>query len=53
MRSDRSSAYEAWTLPVTEALANEYRQRLATIQSGETQAGAARFESGAGSHGKF
>lgn len=43
----------AWTLLVTEALAKEYRQGLATIQSGEARAGAARFKSGAGSHGKF
>jgi enoyl-CoA hydratase len=53
MRSDRRSAYEAWTLPFAEALANEYRHGLATIQSGETRAGAERFKSGAGHHGKF
>jgi enoyl-CoA hydratase len=53
LRSDRTSAYEAWTMPLTEALANEYRRGLATIQSGETRAGAARFRSGAGRHGKF
>jgi enoyl-CoA hydratase/carnithine racemase len=53
MRSDRRSAYEAWTLPFAEALANEYRRGLTTIQSGETRAGAERFKSGAGRHGKF
>ena len=53
LRSDRGSAYEAWTMPVTEALANEYRHGLATIQSGETRAGAERFKSGAGRHGRF
>jgi enoyl-CoA hydratase len=53
LRSDRMAAYEAWTLPLTEALANEYRHGLATIQSGETHAGAQRFKSGAGRHGKF
>jgi enoyl-CoA hydratase len=53
LRSDRSSAYEAWTLTLTEALANEYRHGLATIRSGETRAGAERFRSGAGRHGNL
>ncbi len=53
MRSDRMSAYEAWTLPLDEALANEYRHGLATVQSGETRAGATRFAAGVGRHGKF
>jgi len=53
MCSDRRSAYEAWTLPLADALANEYRHGLATIQSGETRAGAERFKLGAGRHGKF
>jgi enoyl-CoA hydratase len=53
MRSDRMSAYEGWTMPLEEALANEYRHGIATIQSGETLAGAERFRSGAGKHGKF
>ncbi len=53
MRSDRMSAYENWTLPLPEALANEYRHGIATIQSGETREGAQRFASGVGRHGKF
>jgi len=53
MRSDRMSAYEAWTLPLPDALANEYRHGIATIQSGETREGAQRFASGVGRHGKF
>jgi len=51
--SDRRSAYEAWSLPLPEALANEYRHGVTTIRSGETRAGANRFKSGAGRHGKF
>jgi enoyl-CoA hydratase len=51
LRSDRKSAHDAWTLPLTEALANEYRHGLATIQSGETRVGAESFRSGAGRHG--
>lgn len=53
MRSDRMSAYEAWTMPLREALANEYRHGIATIESGETRSGAERFRSGTGRHGKF
>ncbi len=51
LRSDRLSAYEQWDLPLEQALANEFRTGLATIQSGETLAGAARFARGAGRHG--
>ena len=53
VRSDRMSAYEAWTLPLDAALANEYRHGIATVNSGETRAGAERFASGVGRHGKF
>jgi enoyl-CoA hydratase len=53
LRGDRMSAYEAWTMPLKDALANEYRHGTATIQSGETRAGAERFSSGVGRHGKF
>ncbi|MGH7779049.1 MAG: crotonase/enoyl-CoA hydratase family protein [Candidatus Binataceae bacterium] len=53
VRSDRMSAYEAWSLPFADALANEYRHGIATINSGETQKGAARFAAGSGRHGKF
>ena len=49
----RMSAYEAWTLPLDDALKNEYRYGIATIESGETRAGAERFASGIGRHGKF
>ena len=53
MRGDRMSAYEAWTMPLDAALKNEYRYGIATVQSGETRAGAERFASGVGRHGKF
>ena len=53
VRSDRLSAYVAWNLPLDEALRNEYRHGIATIQSGETAAGARRFAEGIGRHGKF
>ena len=53
VRSDRMSAYEAWTMPLDDALKNEYRHAIATVNSGETRAGAERFASGVGRHGKF
>jgi enoyl-CoA hydratase len=51
LRSDRLSAYEQWSLSHTDAIRNEFRRGLDVIRSGETQAGAARFASGAGRHG--
>ena len=53
VRSDRMSAYEAWALPLADALVNEYRHGIATVNSGETREGASRFAAGAGRHGKF
>ncbi|MBA3655460.1 MAG: enoyl-CoA hydratase, partial [Actinobacteria bacterium] len=51
LRSDRRSAIEQWGMAEDDATANEMRLGLATIRSGETQAGAARFAAGAGRHG--
>ena len=51
LRSDRRSAYEAWSLELPDAITNEYRHGLRTIQSGETLSGAQRFAAGAGRHG--
>ncbi len=53
LRSDRMSAYEGFTMPLADALSNEYRRGIATIESGETRSGAERFASGVGRHGKF
>lgn len=51
LRSDRASTLEQWSLSEPEALVNEYHHGIATITSGETLAGATRFEAGAGRHG--
>ncbi|MGH8012837.1 MAG: crotonase/enoyl-CoA hydratase family protein [Candidatus Binataceae bacterium] len=53
MRSDRLSAYEQASLSLNQALVNEYRHGIATIESGETISGARRFSQGSGRHGKF
>ena len=49
--SDRRSAYEQAGLSWEDALKNEFRLGLGTIQSGETLEGANRFRRGAGRHG--
>jgi enoyl-CoA hydratase len=53
LRGDRLSALEQWDLSEEEATANELRHGQATIDSGETVAGAQRFSSGVGRHGTF
>lgn len=53
LRGDRRSAYEQWSLGEHEALQNEFRHGMATLQSGETVAGATRFSGGSGRHGDF
>ena len=51
LRSDRRAAIEQWGLDESSAIGREYEHGLATISSGETQAGAARFAAGEGRHG--
>lgn len=52
LRNDRLSAIEQWSLGWDEATLNEYRLGIATVATGETEAGARRFASGAGRHGR-
>ena len=51
LRSDRSSAYEQWSLGWPDAVRNEFRHGMEVVQSGETQQGAERFAGGSGRHG--
>ena len=51
--SDRRSAYEAHGADLETALAREFELGKATVDSGESREGAARFADGAGRHGKF
>jgi len=53
LRSDRLSSYRQWSLDAAEALQLETRLGLEVIRSGETRAGAQRFDAGAGRHGSF
>ncbi len=52
LRSDRASSYDQWSLDLGAALSHETRLGRATIASGETLAGAARFAAGEGRHGQ-
>ena len=47
LRSDRLSSYEQWSLTLDEALANEYRHGMSTLETGEMMGGLERYESGA------
>jgi enoyl-CoA hydratase len=51
MRMDRLSAIEQWDLDWDEATRNEFRLGIRAVESGEAEAGARRFASGAGRHG--
>ena len=51
LRGDRRSAIEQWGLPWDAAVLNEFRLGIATVESGESEAGARRFAAGAGRHG--
>ncbi|UTW60151.1 crotonase/enoyl-CoA hydratase family protein [Kordiimonas sp. SCSIO 12603] len=53
MRNDRLSVLEQWSLTEEEAMQNEFKRGLSVIDAGETVAGAKRFASGEGRHGKF
>ena len=53
MRNDRLSVYEQWDLSLDAALANEFARGMTVVRSGETLAGAQRFQSGSGRHGDF
>ena len=53
VRSDRLSVYEQWGLTFQEAMQNEFKHGMGTIQQGESVEGAARFSNGEGRHGVF
>jgi enoyl-CoA hydratase len=53
LRNDRASVFEQDGLTLEAALANEFRHGRATLASGESVSGAARFAQGAGRGGRF
>ena len=52
LRGDRMSAIEQYDLPFRQALANEFKHGLGSLEK-EAISGAARFAGGAGRHGDF
>jgi enoyl-CoA hydratase/carnithine racemase len=46
LRGDRLSSYEQWSLGLEEALANEYRRGMATLETGEMLGGLDDYASG-------
>ena len=53
LRHDRISLYEGLGMRIQDALANEFRHGLETIQSGEISHGVSQFQEGEGRHGQF
>jgi enoyl-CoA hydratase len=53
LKGDRLSVYEQWDLDYGAAMANEFAHGRATLASGESVKGAARFASGKGRGGNF
>jgi len=53
LRNDRRSALEQWGLSEADAMTNEFRIGMQTVNSGESYDGAARFTHGAGRGGRF
>lgn len=53
LRSDRASALDQWSLDWDAATVREIELGRATLATGESRDGAARFASGAGRHGAF
>jgi enoyl-CoA hydratase len=46
LRSDRRSSYEQWSLTLEDALLNEYKHGMATLETGEMMGGLDRYERG-------
>lgn len=53
MQQDRLSSYEQWSMPLEQALANEFSRGMDVIKSGETLNGASAFTDGKGRGGEF
>jgi enoyl-CoA hydratase len=46
LRSDRRSSYDQWSLPLDEALRNEYHHGMPTLETGELLGGLERYAAG-------
>ncbi|HEV2754703.1 MAG TPA: crotonase/enoyl-CoA hydratase family protein [Actinomycetota bacterium] len=52
LRNDRLAATEGFSLPLDEAMANEFERGVASLAAGETVESVRRFGAGAGRHGE-
>jgi len=53
MRNDRLSSYEQFGLSIEDAMINEFKIGLKTLESGEFLEGSSEFAKGKGKHGAF
>jgi len=53
LRNDRISAFQQFDLPFEDAMKNEFKLGLKTLESGEYLLGSKEFLEGKGKHGKF
>ncbi len=53
LRNDRISAFQQFDLPFEDAIKNEFKLGLKTLESGEYLLGSKEFLEGKGKHGKF
>jgi len=53
MRNDRFSTYEQFGLDIKDAMVNEFKYGLKTLESGEYIEGSQAFSKGKGKHGNF
>jgi len=53
LRSDREAVYKGFDLALGDALSLEFKLGMKVIKSGESHAGALRFQSGEGKKGRF
>jgi enoyl-CoA hydratase len=53
MRGDRLSSYEQWPLDLVDALAGEYRQGMAALDTGQIETGLEQYASGAWRRGSY
>ncbi len=53
LRNDRISAFQQFDLPFEDAMKNEFKLGLKTLESGEYLLGSKEFLKGKGKHGKF
>jgi len=52
MRSDRTSTYEQWGMPLVDTFRNEHEHGIEVLNGTEFREGVAKYSAGAGRHGE-